>query len=320
MKKAQSLLMAAFFVLIAGMTILLMFQVAERYSKEEVFQKHTLTKDLGLFVDTLYATPGSYFLTYARPMASKTVEFKENAVHLDLFEGEFVSSIKSVEGIFTDPKQLFFLKRADVLNVVADKSKLPKSGERLVCSSLGTKGDIAKEHILLDPQHGGKDPGYTAQKTEAELVGKMAQSFLDANLALREKIILSRPLDLAGEVSIAERMAKKSSASMIISLSTGVSQETSSQDVIAYIPAYSPFTLKSSQLACHMLNRLLDDFPLQSVQIQEASVIEQPLLSESAVSVVLKIGNMRYSGQDDMLKDPFVLGSLIYKGVVDYLG
>lgn len=347
-RRAVSLIMTAFFLVIAATVIIMMYQVADRYAKEESFSKYVLANDMALFIDTLYAAPGNFYLLYKRPFVTENtdpdqlasaineIQFKNNEVILHTFKGQFVSSQQLLEARYSKPPQLYLLKQEDRLFLSVREEDLPKSNVRLNCPTAKSPIHISEQVIFLDPQHGGSDVGLATDVIrEAIFVGELAQSFCSSTQAISDSVYLSRPHDLSESAFIS--LDQRKSSTLVCSgeqkekklptliLSFGIGQgAASTQDIIAYIPRGKSMG-ESQALACNMLNSLAQGYAVTAARIIPIDVTSldptdpRAILSPDVPSIAFTLGNIDYVGKQNLLESPATAGNILGTEVMKYL-
>ena len=334
--------------LIGETLLVLVFAAAVFYwlislQNDTLLEKNYLSRDLGLLIDSVYASPGNV-----------EYEYSTNVVNITKFNFFFKDQTVSTVEIGSEQAVQYWYADDKISNSFIDsEARSPESIK--LCNSQGIVSigrekctdtaltcpviDTALSHkpkIFLNPVFGGDEKGAEntdAGVSESEITRKIAQSLqkLDAT-ANHFEFLSTRDLDHdllppPPNIPIGERanMMTNKNYDAWITISVG-DYSDGKNPVVAYSPKYdltkeADRDKKNEKLGCIVENMLIGN----NQEITSVSpVIKQendPLLSPSndAVAINLEIGNIQFP-YSSVISNPEQTAAIIYAGLMDYYG
>jgi N-acetylmuramoyl-L-alanine amidase len=203
--------------------------------------------------------------------------------------------------------------------------------KKLSCPPIDTSDTAWKQRMFIfDPSHGenANDTGAvnSADKTFFE-------SQLTLTIATRVGIsehnkIFTRDRDTYANMAKRESViANSDSTALIISIHAGDSQDTGKNYIKAYYNANSDEKTreKSAKLGCIIINSILEYGKLKNKEgINGAAVVPSDsdyitkIIPAGRTGVLLELGNIQISKEDNFLSDTTHLAEAIYKGIDGY--
>ncbi|MBW2986245.1 N-acetylmuramoyl-L-alanine amidase [Candidatus Woesearchaeota archaeon] len=339
-------------LLVLGFILLsLLFKISLIGSNTQ-FEKNALAIDMGIAIDSLYATQCNAQYVYTG-LAPFNFSYATDPEIIEVFEGKdpakddskgvFYFTEDGPGGIVFHHKDLipknktiistvFILKQGD--EIFFDSPQLNKKFRTnfniLSCPNERiklTKSDT----IFVDPGHGWDnnkslgDKGQIgpANHIESEITLDIAK-VLRGTLNRVSKVESTRGFTKDTNMPIAKKIQNAQSADAIISVHVGSKDNTA----LAYFNVNSKKKKQSIRLGCKILNELSKEYPeIKNIAFVPVNVENQArfdssspyqILSEDKVAVLLELGNIKKPTPNFIIDDQRDLAMVILEGVEKY--
>ena len=319
----------------AAIVAFLLISSAVKWSDSETPYKAYLARDMALVIDTLFSSPGNVIINYTQNVSNYYIDFNKNSTtvytktQIDGMSYKFVG-YKGFEMDLTleNPAKIQFAKINDEIFI---GESLKKNLNTLKCDE--TTGESLKDKKIL------VDPGYEKDNVNPlkEICG-IANSFIFkvTNAWVNHLNIFStRNLheydEDEGIISIncndPSKTDESSEADVVISFRAGKDEDTTKNNIKAFIVSGSVKEKESRKLACLIINYILENKDLDNIKITGASIVpvdveatdkDFPEGIQDKIFVMLEIGNSESDDGKELLKKIPVLGDSIYKGFMEY--
>lgn len=321
-----------------------MFYINAKFSKVG-FAKAFYARDLGLLATAMGASPYTFIYDYyVNPVDN--AEPEKHKFHIVV--GENVIKVNASNS----PKQNLYwyfsgssignasFEESDILgpaHFVRDGNDI-RIGEptdfnenKLSCPYVDTKDTVWKQKVFIfDPSH-GENANDTGAVNSAD--NTFFESQLTFTIAKRIGIsehnkVMTREKDTYA--SIAKRdsvIANTDSTAMIISIHAGDDSDTDKNYIKAYYNTNSneEAKAKSRKLGCSILNAILDYSKLKNREgINGVAVLPSDsgyinrIIPAGRTGVLLELGNIQITKQDNFLADTTHLAEAVYNGIGGY--
>lgn len=290
-KRGQERQLFVIFEIIASFTVVvLLFMIAQSFSKGFVLQKSIISKDIALSIDALNSVPGNALFFYGTGSYNFVYTIKNGKVVVSEFTNLLIDPTKrsypyqpvygrEPDYVFNNPK-LLVLGKAGNKFTISDSEIVNLN--RFVCGSLA--GPPGK--TMVDSPD--KDKPLNVLITKG-IATRLSGGFLSDRL--------SQNKDLSNEEVI--KSINDMELDTIISVDIGEDKSEGINNVKAYIPSGGVDEAESWLYACNILNSLSDKF----VGITGTAIIpvivselgpEDPkvILGNAKHSVYLELGNI----------------------------
>ncbi|MCU9613520.1 N-acetylmuramoyl-L-alanine amidase [Caldibacillus lycopersici] len=203
----------------------------------------------------------------------------------------------------------------------------PKVARDLDVSQLAMAEPLAGKVVVLDPGHGGKDPGAMAndliEKEVNLVISKYTKRFLEEEGAT---VILTRKNDR--EISLEERSeaSEKNDADIFVSIHNNTNELPSIHGTevyyneVPYEDASNPYPEESKRLAEQIYSVLTNGAELNPMGVKDSGY--NVLRNNTVPSVIVEVAFISNEDDAERLKDKNQLqqfGQLIGQGISDYL-
>ena len=337
----------------------------DNFTESLAFEKGFLARDIAILTDTIYASPGNVVVDY--PQNTFWFSFKFDANQIQVFEKESdfikhsyyfmedlnldfghkiikpkkeIETKKSFIEKYLSPISFFAANRPELPEGASVEIRFAKTGNKLVidhkesfspdikkltCPGKKPAAKLANQKILIDPWIANRN-----SFDESEITADIGFAF-KVSAGQKTNVISTRIESLEGKwLGRTENYLSRledPATSMIIGIHTGSDDDKSKNDIKAYISSDSPKSSESSNLACYILNEILDE----SLPVTEATIIPidttlpenkeaKQMLDNDKISILLEIGNIKIEQNQALLdkNNRNAIGAAIYDALEKY--
>ena len=319
----------------AAIVAFLLISSAVKWSDSETPYKAYLARDMALVIDTLFSSPGNVIINYTQNVSNYYIDFNKNSTtvykktQIDGMSYKFVG-YKGFEMDLTleNPAKIQFAKINDEIFI---GESLKKNLNTLQCDE--TTGESLKDKkILVDPgyEKDNVNPSNEICGIANSFIFKVTNAWVNYFNIFSTRNIHEYDED-EGIISIncndPSKTDESSEADVVISLRAGKDEDTTKNNIKAFIVSGSVKEKESRKLACLIINYILENKALDGIKITGASIVpvdveatdkDFPEGIQDEIFVMLEIGNSESDNGKELLKKIPELGDSIYKGFMEY--
>jgi len=319
----------------AAIVAFLLISSAVKWSDSETPYKAYLVRDMALVIDTLFSSPGNIIINYTQDVSKYYIDFNENSVtvykkiQIDGMSYKFVGR-KGFEMDLTleNPAKIQFAKINDE---VAIGESLKKNLNILKCDE--TTGESLKDKkILVDPgyEKDNVNPSKEICNIANYFIFKVTNAWVNYLNIFSTRNLHEYDED-GGIISIncndPSKTDELSEADVVISLKEGKDEDTTKNNIKAFIVSGSVKEKESRKLACLIINYILENKAFDNIRITGVSIVpvdieatdkDFPEGIQDKIFVMLEIGNSESEDGKELLEKIPELGDSIYKGFMEY--
>ncbi len=326
----------------AALVSFLLITTALRWADSETPYKEYLSKDIGLVIESLMASPGNIKINYSNNASDYIIDIQQDSVAVytdnkdDGMQSTFIPSHKikmeSVE--LRNPETIQFLKTND--EIIINEEIQENLDLVYCCEKTGYKKQ--KINLLVDLKDEENELIYPKLCVIANsfMVNIGNKNFIGNLISTRK--LMEKTDDEISQINCMDESYSipEKKADVILSITTG-NYNDDSNNIKAFVLSGSEKEEESKRLACLIINSISKSMITEDLEITGASVVPVNLTTTNydfpldlissytenqqnfeSVFVMIELGNINSDQGKDLIEKMTQIGELIAEGFSDY--